>query len=140
MVDVGANKLFVVPDLWWLARGVVIDSGLGVVFSTWHECKLLGSFGRSGFDFGDDVTPSRLAEVAAQIEHDAPNWRTRVFLCFAKSIVIHFTLSPTMPVFFRKREPREHALRCRDGRHESCWKRIWAWADVHQNQQRQLTY
>ena len=44
-------------------------------------------------------------------------------------------VSPTMPSFFSKLEPREYALRRSDGGRESCWKRMWAWAGACRNRE-----
>ena len=57
------------------------------------------------------------------------------FMCFVKSTVIHFIVSPTMPSLFSKLEPREYALRRSDGGRESCWKRMWAWAGACRNRE-----
>ena len=87
-----------------------------------------------------------LAKILTRVEETGvwpntmhPNWRTLMWVFFffflAKSTVTHFTLSPTMPSFFSKFEPRDYVLHRSDGGHQSCWKRIWASADVCHNRE-----
>ena len=138
-------------DPWWMLAQTSCCARFLVVGCLWsrHRQRAEGCFvgvtrvpvtrsirQKAASIFRGDVSPSSLTAVAAQVEHDAPYWRTRVgFMWFVKSTVIHFTLSPTMPSFFSKLEPRQYGLRRSDGGRESCWKRIWASPDVFRNRE-----
>ena len=52
-------------------------------------------------------------------------WRIRPW---SMSFVVHLFI-------LGKFEPREYAVRRSDGGHGSCWKRSWAWADLHQTRE-----
>ena len=115
MLDVGTSQIsYQAFGGWSLVESPSTASpGSRFRLDTRGDCQDVPAEG--GFNFGD-VSQSHLKAVAAQVEHDAPNWeyacvRISSFLFFfAMSTVVHFTLLRTVSLVFGKFEPRDYAL------------------------------
>ena len=78
MVDVGANRLLCQVSGGRSLVKLPSTASPVSIFRRDTGASYQVDSAEGGCDFGDDVSPSHLTAVAAQVEQDAPYWRTRV--------------------------------------------------------------